>query len=225
VNQFILSVDLGQMNDWTAYSILEERTEYLPTKTYREITLQTETKLESKSFVIRHLERPELRTPYDKIVDQVDAMLKTPALAGRTDLIIDITGVGRPVYDMMVRAGLRPIPITITGGSEPKKDDQGGFHVPKRDIAMALQVAFATKRLKIAKGQPLAPLLLKEVEAFKVKINKSGNETYEAWRESDHDDIVMSVGMGIWYALLTRRLVTPTDRRKKKADDYDILHY
>jgi hypothetical protein len=223
---FILSVDLGQLSDWTAISILEERLEKRAKRTPSDVRNETETIIESKVYALRYLHRPELRTPYDQIVDQVKSLMNTPALQDKADLIVDATGVGRPVVDMMVREGLKPIPITITGGKEVGKDDQGGFHVPKRDLASSLQVAFATQRIKIAKNLPLSEILMKEIQAFKVKITTAGNDTYEAWRESDHDDVVMSVAMGIWWAFWTRKLDEkhhPVKNKSKK--DYDILRY
>jgi hypothetical protein len=225
VKPFIVSVDLGQLSDWTAISVLEERIEKRATRTPSDVRNDTETTIESKVYALRHLERPELRTPYDKIVDKVKAMMATPALQEKADLIVDATGVGRPVIDMMVREGLKPIPITITSGKKVSRDeDDGGYHVPKRDLASSLQVAFATRRIKIAQHLPLAEILMKEIQAFKVKISTSGNETYEAWRESDHDDIVMSVAMGIWWAFWTRKLDTKHHPVNKKSNnDYDIL--
>jgi len=40
---------------------------------------------------------------------------------------------------------------------------------------------------------------VEELQNFKLKITKSANDTYEAWRESVHDDLVLSVGMAVWY--------------------------
>ena len=34
----------------------------------------------------------------------------------------------------------------------------------------------------------------------RVKITSHDNETYEAWRERDHDDLVLSMGMAAWVA-------------------------
>ncbi len=32
-----------------------------------------------------------------------------------------------------------------------------------------------------------------------MKITVAGNDTYEAWRESDHDDLVLAAAMAAWY--------------------------
>ena len=33
-----------------------------------------------------------------------------------------------------------------------------------------------------------------------MKISISGNDTFEAWREKDHDDTVLAVCLACWYA-------------------------
>ena len=51
----------------------------------------------------------------------------------------------------------------------------------------------------IARALPEAPVLVEELQNFKLKITTAGNDTYEAWRESDHDDLVLAVAMAAWY--------------------------
>src|SRR5262249_20623470 len=41
-------------------------------------------------------------------------------------------------------------------------------------------------------------ILAKEMQAFRVKITTTGNETFEAWRERDHDDLVLAVALAAW---------------------------
>jgi hypothetical protein len=41
--------------------------------------------------------------------------------------------------------------------------------------------------------------LVKELLNFRVKINIStAHDSYEAWREGDHDDLVLSVALACW---------------------------
>ena len=54
-------------------------------------------------------------------------------------------------------------------------------------------------QLKIAEGMRLAATLRKELLNFKVKINiATAHDSYEAWREGDHDDLVLAVAMACW---------------------------
>ena len=40
----------------------------------------------------------------------------------------------------------------------------------------------------------------RELGTFTVKITSSANETFEAWREREHDDLVLAVALATWGA-------------------------
>ena len=78
--------------------------------------------------------------------------------------------------------------------------------MPKRNLVSALQVAFSTGRLKIAKGLDLAKVLKEELLNFRMKINlATGHDSYEAWREGEHDDLVLAAALAVWAADRRRR--------------------
>ena len=68
-----------------------------------------------------------------------------------------------------------------------------------------LQAGLSGRRLKIAEGLPHAEILVGELTTFSTKITQAGNETFEAWRERDHDDMVLAVAMALWLAENTPR--------------------
>jgi hypothetical protein len=71
--------------------------------------------------------------------------------------------------------------------------------VPKRDLVSAPLVLMQNGQLKIAEGLSLRETLVKELLNFRVKINIStAHDSYEAWREGDHDDLVLSVALACW---------------------------
>jgi hypothetical protein len=182
---FYIGLDLGQAQDYTAIAVVERK------------GFRYEAKPDE--YHIRHLERPKLGTPYPAIVDRVRQLMTSGPLINRTALVVDKTGVGAPVVDMFRKAGLRPVAITITGGNSVGSGD-GGYHVPKRDLVTTLQVLFQTGRLKVAAGLPEARTLVEELLNFKVKINvKTAHDSYEAWREGIHDDLVLAVALACWY--------------------------
>ncbi len=154
-------------------------------------------------YHVRWLER--LRgMPYPQVVAKVLAMMETPQLAGKVRaLVVDATGVGRPVVDMFNAAQRRAslVAISITGGDtvshEPYSQE---YRVPKRELASVLQVVLQEGRLVIADALPEATTLVNELLNFKVKINVAGHDTYEAWREADHDDLVLAAALPLWYA-------------------------
>lgn len=151
-------------------------------------------------YHVRHLERPPLGTRYPVIVARVRTLLAMPPLDSQTPLVVDRTGVGVAVTDLFDASGLRPHAITITGGDEIIRDGPYHTKVPKRELVGNLVAVFQTGRLKIAAGLAEGEALVNELVNFKVKVNlATGHDSYEAWRESVHDDLVLAVAMACWH--------------------------
>jgi hypothetical protein len=155
-------------------------------------------------FNCRHLQRWKLLTPYPVIVaDTVKMMNSRELQQGRTRpvLAIDATGVGPPIIDLFKRERMnaRLEPIQITGGNEVTKEN-GTTRVPKRDLVSTVQVYLQNQRLKIATELPEAETLIRELQNFQVKINDSAHDTYGAWREGTHDDLVLAAALALWCA-------------------------
>ena len=55
-------------------------------------------------------------------------------------------------------------------------------------------------RLKFAAGLPEVKTLVGELLSFEVRITEAGSDTYGAWREGAHDDLVFAVALAAWYA-------------------------
>jgi hypothetical protein len=72
--------------------------------------------------------------------------------------------------------------------------------VPKRDLVSVIQVGLQNKILKIASQLPDAETLIRELQNFTVKITDAANDTYGAWREGTHDDLVLAVALAVWKA-------------------------
>ncbi len=70
--------------------------------------------------------------------------------------------------------------------------------MPKRDLVSVLQVLLHSGRLKVAARLPEAELLRSELVNFRVKITPAANESFGAWREGEHDDTVLAVGLACW---------------------------
>ena len=191
-----MGLDLGQAQDYTALSVVEAH----PTiKEYRASDYDPIRKIGCLplSFHIRHLQRYKLGTSYPEIVDDVSQKVRQ---LNEAALVIDHTGVGRPVFDLFERAGLRPLGITITGSDTVHGEDRQ-WRVPKRDLVGILQVAVQAGRFKVAQELPEAKVLVDELLNFRVKINlKTAHDSYEAWREGVHDDLVLSVALACWTA-------------------------
>lgn len=175
---FILGLDLGQAQDYTALVTVEQK--------------------DDRHDVV-DIKRYPLGTPYPAIVASVQEMLAQPTLRDAA-LVVDATGVGRPVVDMFRADGCTPTPVMITGGTHAHRDDNGYWLVPKKELVSAVQVGLQTGTLKIARSLERAQMLAQELTQFQTKITTAANDIYGAWREGQHDDMVLALALALWYA-------------------------
>lgn len=231
--RFIVAVDLGFASDPTAIAVLERSdiTTGEKRKTWKDGRFRFEEQ-RANTFLLRHLERPPLRTRYPDIVTRLRAIMGHRDLGGAAELVVDATGVGRPVVQLMEQDGLQPIPVLITGGHKETCTEDGTWNVPKRSVVMSLSVLFHERRLRVAETMPLVKDLMAELDAFRVKVNaRTRNESYEAWREGDHDDLVFAVGLGAWWGEMERPKrwkpgkveLAPADKARLEADTHERL--
>ena len=196
-SSFYVGLDLGQMNDYTAIVILEHVE-----------------KNEKHVWNLTHVERLALGTSYQEVARHIEDLIREIKTVGPVTLIVDATGVGRPVIDSLKEGGLNPVAVTVTGGLNVSYDPSSGWRVPKRDLVSAAKVMLGKKELKIASDLPYKDTLITELQNYHVKINlASGHDTYEAWRENIHDDLVFSLCLCCYWAL----------RKKKDSFSIDVI--
>ncbi len=186
----LIGIDLGQAQDFTAICIVEKHQEYgkWPNQHAR---------IGEPFYLVRFLERPPLGTSYPAIIERTRQIYK--GLEGRKELVLDATGCGRPVFDSFKQARLNPVGISIHGGNTVTKE-KSIYNVPKRDLAGGLQVLYQNERIKVSSQLTEAQTLNDELLNFKAKINvNTGHDSYEAWREGVHDDLVLAVACACWY--------------------------
>ena len=176
--RLLVGLDLGQRADWTALAVVEDIGQR-----------QTLVALER----VRHLE-------YPAVAELVrDTMLALPG----AKLLVDVTGVGRPICDLLSRLRVRHTRVNIHGGTTVGRLDDGTLSVPKRDLVGSLVVGFETHRLRIAAGLPHAANLEREAAAFTMTISASGHDSYSA-REGEHDHLLLAVALPVWQASRSR---------------------
>ena len=196
MSSFHVGLDLGQASDYTAIAIVEKAGEHGDT---------------GAALNVRHLQRYPLGTTYPAIVEAVAGIVAV--LPDRAVLAVDATGVGRPVVDLLRAAGLRPIAVTVTGGDTATNEGMN-WRIPKRELVTGVQLALQQGRLRIARALPEAETLIRELNNYKVTISETGHDSYGAWRESDHDDLVFAVGLAVWSANRERRYYAVAARRE-----------
>jgi len=187
-NVYLIGVDLGQSHDYTAISII--RREKILDRIHNGVKRY-------RQYDLAFLSRCALGTPYPAIIDRLKDLKSK--LDGYSVLVVDGTGVGAPVVDMLRKEKLKPVPIVIHGG-QAVHTERGSHHVPKRDLVSTLQVLFQTGRFRIAAGLKLGKIFEQELQNFRAKINiATGHDSYEAWRkDSENDDTVLSAAIACW---------------------------
>ena len=189
---FYVGLDLGQARDYTAIVVAEK----LPL----EGAGPNGHGCEDYELHIRHMERFK-DVSYPGIVSHIVGLMETPPLRNNAALAVDATGVGAAVVDMLRRSSLVFDAVTITGGSTETQSDWYSYRVPQRDLVSTLQVLLQQGRLKIASQLEHAETLRRELMNFRVKVNvATGHDSYEAWREGDHDDLVLAAALAAWRA-------------------------
>jgi hypothetical protein len=203
---YFVGLDLGQSADYTALAIVQsvkERKEESNLKTY---------------LHLRHLERYPLRTPYTTVADGVAVLMGSEVLnhdeydpsrhriaKSKVELLVDKTGVGVAVTDLLKARGLKFTSVTIHGGENVTRSSGRGYNVPKLDLVAALEVPFHSETLKVAEGLELWGVLREELMNFRRKVNtKTAHTSFEHWRETDHDDLVLAAALACWGAVRRR---------------------
>ena len=210
---FIVGVSLGGAQEATALTVLEQtdrdtgEVEYgMPGLTYWEDGRkigghQDVYPVYEHGYAVRHLERLAAGTPYPEQVAKTKEVVSRLEGQGHVRLIVDQTGVGRPVTDMLRAVKLKPSVAIVTAGDTPSRE--GDEHrVPKRDLVSSAQVLLQSRRLTIASSLSLAQALISELLAFKATITLQRENTSgppEPWRERPHDDLVLAVALAAWY--------------------------
>jgi hypothetical protein len=147
-------------------------------------------------FRVGHLERIPLGTPYPAIVAHVGRLLTE--LQDDPELVIDFTGVGRPIFDMFRYSGIFPIGVVITAGNSETRDGMT-CSVPKLTLVSRLQALLHEGRLKILRELEEAETLVRELQDFRYEYTAAGHLTFNA-RCGKHDDLVFALGLAVWRA-------------------------
>jgi hypothetical protein len=145
-------------------------------------------------FRIGYLTRLPLKTPYPA---QVEAIRRIVGRLPRgTDLVVDFTGVGRGIFDMLVDRGLNPTGVTMTGGIEVHR--AGNIvTIPKSTLVSKLVAKVHAGELAVHKDLNDWPTLRRELLNFRSEVTPAGQETWNA-RSGEHDDLVIATALCVW---------------------------
>lgn len=179
----LIGLDLGQQNDYTVLSILK---------------IKDNPSIRGTLYQLIYLYRVPLETSYPNIISWVSALISDHLAIYNYVLVVDYTGVGRPIVDMLRQDQLNLLAVNITGGNVASWKHGNEVSVPKKEIVTCLQVTLESSRLRFSEDISSLDTLAQEFISFKPKISASANLQFEA-EYGYHDDIVMSIGLAIWY--------------------------
>lgn len=197
--RFLAGLDVGQMADPSALVVIERqmRLEYGQLVPY---------------FFCGHLERIPLHTPYPAMARGVKERLEK--LGERCMLVIDATGVGRGVVDLMAEGWVEydtvtqerlPLPskpaimaVTLTVGLDVHAESWDEQRVPKRDVIMAFLLCLQQQRFQAPASLPDVVTLIQEAQNFQWKVTAQGDDLYGAWRAGQHDDLLLATCLAVW---------------------------
>jgi hypothetical protein len=205
---FIVGCDLGQQSDPTALSVVEKIDGVLDFNTAEErhtCTGRVPQRDAPPRLDVRYLQRLPLKLSYPEQVASVRALMARAPLCGvngvpEAKLIVDATGVGKPVAELFDRAGLKCEKVLITSSEDRESWSHGVWHVAKSLLVSTLDALLHNGQLRFAAQLADAPQLAAELKDFRRYVSASGRSSWEA-RSGQHDDLVLSVALAAWWAM------------------------
>ena len=155
---YYIGLDLGQRRDFSTIAVIQ-----------RQEHMAAWSPNPSCSLFVRHLERMELGLSYTKVAHRVCEIMQNPTMAGQSRLVVDVTGVGAPVMDLLRHAGIggRTTAVTITAGDQAHGGNER-WSVPKKDLLMGLEILLEANQLIISSNLKDAGTLLRELETMRL---------------------------------------------------------
>lgn len=212
-----IGIDIGQRVDPTALAVTELQWREVPVPAYLLEDGAERTQWEDH-YVVRHLERLPLGTPYPQIVERLAQVCFTlkkrvrltnlrdnkgslvPKDAALFKVYADATGVGQPVLDMLKQAGVKVTGCYFTHGDkrlEQRGDDGHGelrINLGKAYLVARLQAVLQSARLHLPRTEE-AQALAQELLDYEIRVDEKANDTYGAFRVGAHDDLVTALGL------------------------------
>lgn len=232
LNPVCVGLDIGQIHDPTALAVSEvsqldtgklrfgpsPRPGYHDVKSGLWIPAQDIYPVMVSEYTVRHIRRLPLGTSYPDVALIIADMLCSPLFAGRdVRVLLDVTGVGRPVYDDLDRE----IRIRKYGIWHPDGSFQAGSKGEMARLTLkpitfshgekynrstgVLAKAFLVSRLQslLQAGRVHGPDIpemrqtTEELKVYEIKVSDEGKDQYGAFKTGAHDDLATALGLSV----------------------------
>mgnify|MGYP006348886157 FL=1 len=221
--RWVLGVDLASARDYSAMCLVERVQIKTGEREYHDgKAIQIEDKYETELHV-RNVRRLPRTYSYLDVARHIRMAVEHPSVAGDIKVVVDVNGPGRPVVHLLREEGLHVLPVCATGGrNEALSKDQTGietYNVAKKILVFDTVVAFQNARLLVSEELQHKDLLIRELNTYKMKMTGAGNETFSAWHERDHDDLVSALTLCVWFCNRYPKRGWQVSKHKKNHPD------
>jgi hypothetical protein len=221
-----IGVDIGKITDPTAISVAEAvqvetgrfrsckripahidaKGRFIPAKDAEPVRLTR--------YIIRQIGRVPLGTSYPDVATKIVDMLLSPRFEGRSiRMLIDVTGVGQAIYDMVKKEihdrihGVNDLtvqqkeqlkrvslqPISFVHG---EKYNRSKGTLGKAFLVSKGQALLQYRRIDVP-DTPEAKATCDELLVYEIKISDKGTDTYGAFQTGKHDDLATALLLSV----------------------------
>jgi hypothetical protein len=209
-----IGVDVGQINDSTAISVAEASSVWTgkmrhatnfqkPRVTTKGdwIMDHAQEKVMQTEYTIRSMRRLPLGTSYPAVADYLADLLCNPLFSTRkVRLLIDVTGVGRPIYDMLrkeisYRKEAQKVAIDPISFVHGEQYNRTTGRMGKAYMVSRLQTLLQSGRVHAPRTEEVLATL-EELKVYEVKVSQDGKDTYGA-STGKHDDLATALALSV----------------------------
>lgn len=168
------------------------------------IVVETQDREGITHYLARLVERLPLGTSYPVVADRITVIVRgleqrSQALERRgtnfsIEVVIDATGIGLAIGDLLRERGIFPVSVFFTGGDK-RSDRHDEVSVGKGWMVGRLQVLLQSGRLHLP-TTPEARVLADELVNYEITVNDHANASFNA-RQGKHDDLVIALGLAV----------------------------
>lgn len=176
LHRYVLGWDIAKSQDWSVLTVFDCDTR--------------QAQQGGEPLVVPHVVHWERfnQLRYDVQIEKAAAVARQYGAY----ILLDSTGVGDPIYDMLQSKGIPCAPYLFTNRS-------------KQQLIQNLQICLQTRSITY----PEIPVLIQELNSYQYTISDAGAMKYSA-PEGDYDDCVVSLALGAWAAMHPAWLREPT---------------